>query len=102
MQDRESSPAKDRCSTSVPRNQLHYSKATVVVFSAHYRYRYLLSDGEMLTALNEERHIVCVQRQRTSGRRQRVDDNFYSDAASETSSVCSETSFRTGSEMSDV
>jgi len=40
--------------------------------------------------------------QRSSGRRQRPDDSFYSDAASETSSVCSETSFRTGSEVSDV
>jgi len=46
--------------------------------------------------------LLCGPRQRTSGRRQRPDDSFYSDAASETSSVCSETSFRTGSEISDV
>ena len=46
--------------------------------------------------------MSCVQRQRTSGRRQHADDSYGSDAASETSSVCSETSFRTGSEMSDV
>lgn len=47
--------------------------------------------------------MLCVQRQRSTGRRQRIDDNcFYSDAASETSSICSETSFRTGSEISDV
>jgi len=44
---------------------------------------------------------IYVQRQRTSGRRH-SDDSFYNDAASETSSVCSETSFRAGSEISDV
>jgi len=46
--------------------------------------------------------VWCVQKQQTLGRRQRgsADDSF--DAASETSSVCSETSFRTGSEISDV
>lgn len=42
--------------------------------------------------------MMFVQRQRTSGRRPRADD----DAASETSSVCSEASFRTGSDISDV
>jgi len=44
-------------------------------------------------------HVVCIQRQRTTGRRQPGADD---DAASETSSVCSETSFRTVSDISDV
>jgi len=63
---------------------------------------YIVDVDLILTVMNEA-HVVCVQRQRTAGRRQRNDDScFFSDAASETSSVCSETSFRTGSEISDV